>query len=52
LEDYDNEEHELNRNNYNQKEKHKIIDWLKLLKVALPESFDLDRPVLAEFKDG
>ena len=49
---YDDEQHLTNRCNYNQKEKQKIIEWLTLLKVALPANFNLDAKVLSEFKDG
>jgi hypothetical protein len=50
--DYEDEEHETNRNNFNSKEKEKIAEWIKSLSVGISKNFTLNKPVLEEFKDG
>ena len=42
MEDYEDEEHHENKNAYNQKEKLKIMEWLKSLHIAIPKFFSLD----------
>ena len=47
MEDYENEEHYQNKMNFNQKEKSKIVDWLRTMPLALSKNFNLDiEPIL------
>jgi hypothetical protein len=52
MDDYEDEEHHINRNNFNAKEKEKIHKWLSQLKIKLPSSFFSEGEAIQEFRDG
>ena len=52
MKDYENEEHNLNKLNYNLSQKQKIIEWLRSLEIRLPLGFNLDIEPILFFKDG
>ncbi|CDW89619.1 UNKNOWN [Stylonychia lemnae] len=52
IEDYENEEHNQNRNVFNQKEKQKIAQWMGQFNISIPKTFFTEKDNIPEFKDG
>eukprot|EP00347_Sterkiella_histriomuscorum_P018003 403347156 len=54
IEDYENEEHNQNRNAFNQNEKNKIAQWLResIGIQQIPKSFFSEKDPVLEFRDG
>lgn len=52
MNDYEDEEHEFNRNQFNNHEKDKIMEWMKMLNLSLPKGMSLYKNVVDEFRDG
>lgn len=52
MDDYEDEEHHQNRNNFNAQERQKIQKWLSQIKTKMPKSFDSGNENIQEFRDG
>lgn len=52
MQDYENEEHNMNKFAYKMKVKGKLTEWLKELDIPIPQGFNLDIEPIVFFKDG